>query len=392
MNSRIKTTVVYNRIEEGRTQGKSIISAQGGSRSSKTCNIVRWLVVQAISRQNLTVDIVRKSNPVLMTSAFVDFRTFMVEQKWWSDNNWNATRQVYTFPTGSTMRFFSVDQEQKLKGPGRKILFCNEANELSYYEFNQLDMRTEELIILDYNPSFDDEHWINSVNDEERTHFFITTYKDNPFLSARQIDVIEGLKEKNTSLYNIYALGQQGIVEGLIYTNWREVDAFPSYAKRQGIGIDFGYTNDPTAVVKCGVVGNDIYVEEMLYETHADNAKITNFLLKESTLRATADNADPRTINELKKLGARVEGVVKPMIIPSVNALQQYTINIVKGSTNLRKELKSYSYEQDKSTGKFTNEPIDMNNHALDAMRYWWAYFVNTQKLGRKVKIDFKHD
>ena len=392
MNSRIKTTVVYNRIEEGRTQGKSIISAQGGSRSSKTCNIVRWLVVQAISRQNLTVDIVRKSNPVLMTSAFVDFRTFMVEQKWWSDNNWNATRQVYTFPTGSTMRFFSVDQEQKLKGPGRKILFCNEANELSYYEFNQLDMRTEELIILDYNPSFDDEHWINSVNDEERTHFFITTYKDNPFLSARQIDVIEGLKEKNTSLYNIYALGQQGIVEGLIYTDWREVDAFPPYAKRQGIGIDFGYTNDPTAVIKCGVVGNDIYVEEMLYETHADNAKITNFLLKESTLRATADNADPRTINELKKLGARVEGVVKPMIIPSVNALQQYTINIVKGSTNLRKELKSYSYEQDKSTGKFTNEPIDMNNHALDAMRYWWAYFVNTQKLGRKVKIDFKHD
>ena len=388
----IKTTVVYNRIEEGRSLGKSIISAQGGSRSSKTCNIVRWLVMQAISRHSLTIDVVRKSNPVLMTSVFVDFKTFMLEAGWWNENRWHATRKVYTFPTGSTMRFFSADQDQKLRGPGRKILFCNEANELNYFEFNQLDMRTEELIILDYNPSFDDDHWINQVNDEDRTHFFITTYKDNPFLSTRQIDVIESLKDKNTSLYNIYALGQQGIVEGLIYTNWREVDAFPVFAKRQGIGIDFGYTNDPTAVIKCGVIGNDIYAQELLYETHADNARIANHLRKELVLRGTADSSDPRTINELNKLGARVDPVVKPLIIPSVNALQQYTLNIVKGSTNLRKELRTYSYEQDKATGKFTNEPVDMNNHGLDAIRYWWAKFVNTQKSGRRVKIDFKHD
>ena len=392
MNNRIKTTVVYNRIEEGISSGRTIISAQGGSRSSKTCNIMRWLVMQAVSRLSLTIDVVRKSNPVLMTSAFVDFKTFMTEVGWWNERRWHSTRQIYTFPTGSTMRFFSVDQEQKLKGPGRKILFCNEANELSYYEFNQLDMRTEELIILDYNPSFDDEHWINLVNNEERTHFFITTYKDNPFLSLRQIEVIEGLKDKNTSLYNIYALGQQGIVEGLIYTNWREVDAFPTFAKRQGIGIDFGYTNDPTAVVKCGILGNDIYLQEMLYETHADNERIVNHLRKELALRGTADSADPRTINELNKLGARVEPVVKPLLIPSINALQQYTLNIVKGSTNIRKEVKTYSYVQDKSSGKFTNEPIDLNNHAMDAMRYWWAKFVNTQKSGRKVKIDFKHD
>lgn len=388
----IKTTVVYNRIEEGRSLGKSIISAQGGSRSSKTCNIVRWLVMQAISRQSLTIDVVRKSNPVLMTSVFVDFKTFMLEVGWWNESRWHATRQIYTFPTGSTMRFFSADQDQKLRGPGRKILFCNEANELNYFEFNQLDMRTEELIILDYNPSFDDDHWINQVNDEDRTHFFITTYKDNPFLSTRQIDVIESLKDKNTSLYNIYALGQQGIVEGLIYTNWREVDAFPVFVKRQGIGIDFGYTNDPTAVIKCGVIGNDIYAQELLYETHADNARIANHLRKELALRGTADSSDPRTINELNKLGARVDPVVKPLIIPSVNALQQYTLNIVKGSTNLRKELRTYSYEQDKATGKFTNEPVDMNNHGLDAIRYWWAKFVNTQKSGRRVKIDFKHD
>ena len=392
MNNRIKTTVVYNRIEEGISSGRTIISAQGGSRSSKTCNIVRWLVMQAISRQSLTIDVVRKSNPVLMTSVFVDFKTFMLEVGWWNESRWHATRQIYTFPTGSTMRFFSADQDQKLRGPGRKILFCNEANELNYFEFNQLDMRTEELIILDYNPSFGDEHWINQVNDEDRTHFFITTYKDNPFLSARQIDVIEGLKDKNTSLYNIYALGQQGIVEGLIYTNWREVDAFPTFAKRQGIGIDFGYTNDPTAVVKCGILGNDIYLQEMLYETHADNERIVNHLRKELALRGTADSADPRTINELNKLGARVDPVVKPLLIPSINALQQYTLNIVKGSTNIRKEVKTYSYVQDKSSGKFTNEPIDLNNHAMDAMRYWWAKFVNTQKSGRKVKIDFKHD
>ena len=392
MNNRIKTTVVYNRIEEGRSLGKSIISAQGGSRSSKTCNIVRWLVMQAISRHSLTIDVVRKSNPVLMTSVFVDFKTFMLEVGWWNESRWHATRQIYTFPTGSTMRFFSADQDQKLRGPGRDILFCNEANELNYFEFNQLDMRTKELIILDYNPSFDDEHWINQVNDEDRTHFFITTYKDNPFLSTRQIDVIESLKDKNTSLYNIYALGQQGIVEGLIYTNWREVDTFPAFAKRQGIGIDFGYTNDPTAVIKCGILGNDIYAQELLYETHADNARIANHLRKELALRATADSSDPRTINELNKLGARVDPVVKPLIIPSVNALQQYTLNVVKGSTNIRKELKTYSYEQDKATGKFTNEPVDMNNHALDAVRYWWAKFVNTQKSGRRVKIDFKHD
>lgn len=388
----MKTTVVYSRIEDGIALGKSLISAQGGSRSSKTCNIVRWLVVQAISRKNLKIDIVRKSNPVLMSSVFMDFKEFMTAEGWWSDSRWREKKQTYTFHTGSYIRFFSVDQEQKLRGPGRGILFANEANELSLYEFTQLDMRTEELVICDYNPSFAEDHWLTELNQEERTHFFITTYQDNPFLSDRQRKTIEALRDKNTSLYNIYALGLQGIVEGLIYTNWREVDEFPAYAKRVGIGLDFGYTNDPSAAVKCGIVGQDIYVQELLYETHADNAKLAWVLRREDGIRGTADSSDPRTINELKKLGARVEPVVKPLLIPSINTLQQYTINIVKGSTNIVKEVKTYSYVQDKASGKFTNEPIDLNNHALDAIRYWWAFFVNTQKTGRRVKIDHKRE
>lgn len=363
----------YMRVDAAKKAGFTTVSLQGSSRSAKTWSVVQFLCIYCFNNAGTTVSIIRAGMPSIKRTVYRDFKNVMLSLGWWNDKSMNKSEYVYTFPNGSWIEFFSTDNEQKVRGSKRKILFVNEANELSFIEWQQLQMRTTEFSILDYNPSFSEEHWINQVNEEKSTYWFISTYKDNPFLEQKVIGEIESLKWKNPSLWRIYGLGQRAIVEGLIFENVVVGDYIPVEAlRRKWYGIDLGYTNDPTAIVMVCVYGNDMYIDEVCYQTK---------MLSDDIIKACKDvrdapeficeSADPRLIDEIYNAGIDIKAVQKfpGSIKAGIMKMQQYRIHITSRSTNIRKEFNNYTWRQDKE-GKWLNEPIDCYNHAIDACRY----------------------
>ena len=363
----------YMRLEGAKEKGFTTVSLQGSSRSGKTFGIVQWLCMQCFINAGTTVSIIRAGMPSIKRTVYRDFKAVMLSFGWWNEKNMNKSEFVYTFPNGSWIEFFSTDNEQKVRGSKRKILFVNEANELSFIEWQQLQMRTTEFSILDYNPSFSEDHWINQVNEEKNTYWFISTYKDNPFLEPKVIAEIESLKWKNPSLWRIYGLGLRAIVEGLIFENIVIDDYIPVDANRhKWYGIDLGYTNDPTAIVMMCVNGSDMYVDEICYRTKMLASDIIGVCKSiEGEPEFICESADPRLIDEIYNAGIDIKAVEKfpGSIKAGIMKMQQYKIHITRRSLNLRKEFNNYTWRQDKE-GKWLNEPIDMWNHGIDAIRY----------------------
>jgi len=308
-----------------------------------------------------------------------DFFEILGKLNIYSESRHNKTNLIYTFSNGSFVEFFSAESEEKLRGSERDILYVNEANELKYIEWQQLKLRTKVLAIIDYNPSFSDDHWICDVNKDKYTYHFITTYKDNPFLPQTIINEIERLQRKNKSLWEVYGLGRQSIIEGLIFPDIRIIEEFPEHAKRQAIGIDYGFTNDPTAIIRCGIIDDNLYLDELCYETDMLSKDIIN-ILKPLKMKVLSESADPRLIKEISNAGVLIYPVKKGQ--GSVNAgimkMKEYNIHITKNSFNFIKEKNNYTYIQNKD-GKFINEPIDAYNHCFDATRY----YVMGEMLGR---------
>lgn len=370
----IKTTKVFRTISEAIDKSYTTISAQGSSRSGKTYNIIIWLVVYALTHKNTRVSVVRGTRPALKGSVWLDFKEIIFSLDLWDSKAENKTDLTYHLSNGSWFEFFSGSDEQKIRGWKRDVLFVNEANELTELQYQQLAMRTTRFTILDYNPSFTEDHWISSnVNKDERTFHFITTYKDNPFLEQVIIDEIESLREKNKSLWRVYGLGLQAVIEGLIFTNVEVVDAFPDYCKREWIGIDYGFTHDPTAVVRVGVYEDRLYIEELLYQTQMTNSDLIKFLkgLGIGRTKIIAENAEPQRAEEIRRAGFNVHKVKKypDSVTSGVNKMLEYKICPTARSYNAQKELKNYTYAQDRE-GRWLNEPVDAYNHIIDAVRY----------------------
>ena len=386
----IQTTRVYAEIQSALIdRGYNTVSLQGSSRSSKTYNTLIWLIIYCLSYRYTRLSIVRATLPAIKGSVFVDFKDILLKMGVWEDKAMNKSEMIYTFSNGSWVEFFSTDNEQKLRGRKRDILFVNEANELSFIEWQQLKMRTTKYTILDYNPSFSDEHWICQVNADPRTYHFISTYKDNPFLEQSIVEEIESLKHKNKSLWQVYGLGLQAVVEGLIFKDVVLVDDIPAYVRKRWRGMDFGYSNDPTAIVTVGVDGDNLYIDEVAYNTQMLSGDIIRTLkAQEEQLEVVAESADPRLMQEIYRAGINIHPVKK--FSGSVNAgiqkMLQYKLHITKRSTNIIKEQKNYTYRQDKE-GKWLNEPIDAYNHAMDAVRY----VVMAKLLGGERKPLDKH-
>lgn len=368
----IQTTRVYAEIQSAIDNGYTTVSLQGSSRSSKTYNTLIWLVVYCLTHRYTRLSIVRATLPALKGSVYVDFKEILLRLGVWDDKAMNKSDMIYTFSNGSWVEFFSTDNEQKLRGRKRDILFVNEANELSFIEWQQLKMRTTKYTILDYNPSFSDEHWICSVNADHRTYHFISTYKDNPFLEQSIIEEIESLQYKNQSLWQVYGLGMQAIVEGLIFRDVEYVDDIPPQVRKRWRGMDFGFTNDPTAIVTVGVDGDNLYIDEVAYATQMLSGDIIRTLkAQDEPLEVIAESADPRLIQEIYRAGINIHPVKKfqGSVDAGIQKMLQYKLHITKRSANIIKEQKNYTYRQDKE-GKWLNEPIDAYNHAMDAVRY----------------------
>lgn len=360
-------------IVDGKKKRKyTTISAQGSSRSSKTYNILIKLLTYILQHPGTRLSIVRKTLPALKATVLVDFKEILRNMGIYNEKHLNKTDLIYTLPNGSWVDFFSTDDEQKIRGRKRDILFVNEANEILFIEWQQLKMRTTKFAVIDYNPSFSEDHWLCDVNKDPRTYHFITTYKDNPFLEQTIIDEIESLQFKNKSLWRVYGLGLQCQVEGLIFPEITIVDEIPVYCKKRGYANDFGYTHDPTAIVDVGLVDDKLYIDEICYKTHMLAGDIIEEYKSLPFARVISENADPRLIQEIFNAGINIYPVekFKGSVMAGIQKMQAYQICVTKRSTNIIKEFNNYTYLQNKE-GKWLNEPIDKFNHAIDAVRYW---------------------
>lgn len=373
----VDSNIVFDELTEAKENGYLTVSEQGSARSGKTYNTMIWLVLQCLANDGMTVSVVRATMPALRGSVFRDFLEIVDKLDVYDRKALNKSEMTYTFPNGSWMEFFSVDNEQKLRGRKRRILYVNEANEISALEFQQLQFRTTEFTVIDYNPSFSDEHWIcTDLNNDPRTYHFITTFRDNPFLEKRVIEEIEALKDKNQSLWRVYGLGLQAIIEGLIFPNVETIDEFPERCKRQWLGVDYGFTNDPTAIIRVGVDGDNVYLDELCYKTQMLTRDIISELryankTSKRFFKIISESADPRMIQEIAMAGLDIHPVKKypGSVEAGILFLQEKKLHITKASFNLRKEQRNYTYRQDKD-GKWLNQPIDAFNHAWDAVRY----------------------
>jgi phage terminase large subunit len=260
----------------------------------------------------------------------------------------------------------------------------------------QLKIRTTLFTILDYNPSFSDEHWLNDINREAKTYHFITTYKDNPFLEQNVIDELESLQWKNPSLWQVFGLGQRAMVEGLVFNNFTVEKKLPEL-KKQWIGIDFGFTQDPTAIVLVGVIDDTLYIHELAYERKMLSKDIAQVVCKSKYkhLPIICDSADPRLRKEIVNVAReefKTDIDIIPVkkgntgsIMPSIDKMSMYKIKITETSFNVIREFKNYTYVKDRE-GNWINRPIVKFNHAIDAIRY----VVMTKLLGGYKKRGLK--
>jgi phage terminase large subunit len=358
---------------------KRVRIVQGGTSSSKTFSIIPLLIFYAVETPNSEISIVSESIPHLKRGAIKDFINIMLMTSNYRDANFNKSDLKYRFSNGSFIEFFSADQPDKLRGARRDVLFVNECNNIPFEAYNQLAIRTKKFIYLDYNPT--SEFWVHTeLLKDKDSDFVILTYKDNEALDPALVREIEKAKEKaKTSAYwdnwwKVYGLGQVGSLDGVILQNWEQIDKVPTEAKLIGYGMDFGFTNDPTTLVGVYRYNDSLVVHEYLYQTgmlNSDIIKKLNDFGISKTEKIYGDSAEPKSIEEIYRSGFNIKPVQKgtDSVKFGLQILQEYKLLVTKESTNLIKELRSYTWDKDK-TGKQLNAPIDEHNHAIDALRY----------------------
>jgi phage terminase large subunit len=347
---------------------------QGGTSASKTYSILAVLINKAIQQPNLEISVVAESIPHLRRGAMRDFVKILKMTNRYFDEQFNKSYLTYKFRNGSSFEFFSADDSSKLRGARRDILYINECNNVTFESYNELSIRTKKEVYLDFNPA--NEFWVHKeLKDEPDSEFIILTYKDNEALDNSIIQQIEKnrLKAETSSYWanwwRVYGLGEIGMLEGVIFSNWKTIDTIPSEAKLIGIGLDFGYTNDPTSAIEIYNHNGTRILNELVYRTGMLNSDIAKILPKHVPIYA--DSSEPKSIDEIRRYGITIKGVTKgkDSINYGIDVIQQHEYLVTSQSTNLIKELRAYCWDVDKS-GARLNKPIDSNNHAIDAWRY----------------------
>ena len=351
---------------------------QGGSSSGKTFGILPILIDIAIKNPSKEISVVSESVPHLRRGAMKDFVKILHMTGRFVSSQWNKTLMKYTFSNGSYIEFFSVEDESKLRGARRNILYANEANNISYSAFQQLAIRTDETIWVDYNPS--SRFWAHSeLIGQPNTDFLITTYKDNESLPKSIVDELEAYREKGktstfyANLWKVYGLGQLGTLEGACLSEWKPIDKLPEGIRLLNLGIDFGYTNDPTTIIAMYKWNNAYIYDELAYETGMLNSHIANRIKSFNFDNPTiyADSAEPKSIAQIRLEGLNIFPTRKgrDSIVNGIALINQQETYVTSTSKNLIMELQNYVWKVDKENNKL-NIPIDKYNHAIDAMRY----------------------
>lgn len=363
MEVNINTTITFENLLESKSRVTQHI---GGTRSGKTYAILQFLIVKAIENKE-TITIVRKTIPSLKRTVIKDFKDILQALNLWQDENFNVTDRLYNL-YDSTIQFISTDDADKLRGIKSSILFVDEASEIDEESYFQLSIRTSGKIILAYNPTISPFHWLRTMPDVER---YVTTYKDNIYLPKEMVDAIENLQHTNEKYWKIYGKGEFAPNDKAIF-QFELCDSID--ADFIGFGIDFGFSNDPTAL--CAVYKNSdtIFLEELIYEkglvTNDIVAKLNQLDIQKSE-EIWGDSAEPRLIEELYRSGFNIKPVVKgkDSIKFGISVMQNYKIKILKTSQNLINEMYAYQYATDKH-GYTTDTPEGGLDHLIDAARY----------------------
>jgi phage terminase large subunit len=366
-----KRTTATNKVLALKNRIKIV---QGGTSASKTYSILAVLIDKALRKDGLEISIVAESIPHLRRGALKDFIKILKWTNRFNDQQLNKSLLTYHFKNGSVVEFFSADDASKLRGARRDILYINECNNVTFESYNELAIRTKREVYLDFNPA--NEFWVHKeLKDEPDTDFIILTYKDNEALDESIVAQIEKNRDKAaTSSYwanwwRVYGLGEVGSLEGVVFNNWKEIDTIPKEAKLIGIGLDFGYTNDPTAAIEIYNYNGTRIINELVYRTGMVNSDIAKIL--PSGVIIYADSSEPKSIEEIRRQGKTIKGVTKgaDSINYGIDVMQRQDYLVTKQSTNLIKELRSYCWDVDKQ-GQRMRKPIDHYNHAIDALRY----------------------
>src|SRR3990167_298992 len=351
---------------------KRIRIIQGGTAAGKTIGILLYLIDKA-QREKLSISVVSESLPHLKRGALRDFLNIMQDHNYYREDLYNRTDKIYTFETGATMEFFAIDEVGKVRGPRRDVLFINEVNNIPYEIYDQLEVRSNREIILDYNPV--SEFWVHTDVIPKQDHDFLKlTYLDNEAVDPRIKISIESRKDRE-NWWRIYGLGEIGILEGSIYTDWEFIDHIPEEARLEGYGFDFGYTNDPTAVIAIYYLDGGYILDEKLYRTGLTNNQIAALIKQWSEAVVICDSAEPKSIEEIKLYDLNAVPSVKGSgsVNYGIQLVQDQKIKVTKSSINLIKEYRNYKWKLNKD-GKPENTPEDVWNHALDAVRYGISY------------------
>lgn len=369
----MKLTSVASKNIRAYKDGKRLIVNKGATRSSKTFSILQLLyIIAEMSSSPKVISIVSESMPHLKRGCIRDFQNILMTEGVWDENKWNKTDKIYRV-NKSSIEFFSVDNPGKVHGPARHILYINECINVDYEIYKQLATRTTETIFLDYNPCF--EFWVDElILPRPESCLIHSTYKDNEFLTDAQIREIEVEKENNPEWFKVYGLGETGQREGLIIQNWDIVESMPDIYKKRWVGIDFGYSNHPTAIIDMRLCDGEIWMNELLYSNGYDNPMIAQHLSDMGIPIVTpvvADSAEPKSISEISSFGWQIEPAIKgrDSILAGISILNRYKKHITQNSLNIIKEYRNYRWKSDEF-GKPTNIPIDKYNHSIDAQRY----------------------
>lgn len=367
----IRTTVI-NKIK---ALTKFVKGIQGGTSAGKTFGVLPVLIDIAAKNPLTEISVVAESIPHLKRGAMKDFKKIMVETNRFVFARWNATDFKYTFANGSQIEFFSADNDSKLRGARRDYLYMNEANNMTFHAYTELASRTKLGVYLDWNPV--NEFWFHTdlMNDDD-VDFIIVNYLDNEACPESALNFINKAKEKALTSsywenwYKVYGLGQIGTLDGVIFTNWKQIDTIPEDARLLGYGLDFGYSNDPTAIVEVYKWNDQRILNEICYQKELSNSQIAKFIKTKEP--CYCDSAEPKSIAELKAFGINAFGVTKgaDSINFGVQTMQSQDYLVTKSSLNLIKELRKYAWDKDKKTGDKLNKPVDAWNHGIDASRY----------------------
>ena len=377
---RIQATEVFADIDEAVNQGYRYIFLRGSTRSGKTIACLQYIIIECLKTPNLSATIARATQVSLKNTILVDFKDIMNSMEVWDWGVFNKVDNTYTFPNKSVIRFVGMDDTtSRLKGMKSDIAMVDEVNSVDIDPYEQLNIRLSKWVLCPYNPELTPDHWILKYEEREDAKLLISNWRQNSFLDERTRKAIRDLKLTNPDLYEIYSEGRIVEPREKIFTEVQTYTQAPE-TKQVYYGIDYGYSSDPSAVIKVSVDGKTLYCEEVLYEKGLTNQDLAHLIKTEGITRddaVVADSSEPKSIQELNREGPRVVGVKKGSgsILYGIQKMKSFNILIKEDSENLIREWNNYKFKKDRS-GNITNIPIG-DDQALDALRYVVLQFLD---------------